>query len=111
MAIDEHEPIFLSSAGSYPAEEETQTFWKENAQNKLIEELLVTPIDKQAKNVIIFLGDGMGVSTLTAARYFVVTTFSNPNYISNQMYTSDPNSFSDAIFFPDPILLSDPIFS
>ena len=68
MAIDEHEPIFLSSAGSYPAEEETQTFWKENAQNKLIEELLVTPIDKQAKNVIIFLGDGMGVSTLTAAR-------------------------------------------
>ena len=68
---DEHEPIPHSESGGarYPAEEETQTFWKKDAQNRLIEELTVTPIIKKAKNVIIFLGDGMGVSTLTAARY------------------------------------------
>ena len=67
-AIGDHEPIPRPKAAYYPPEEETQAYWKEEAQNKLIEELLITPIDKQAKNVIIFLGDGMGVSTLTAAR-------------------------------------------
>jgi len=66
--VDEHEAIPTYTHANYPPEEETQTFWKEAAQNKLAEEILITPIDKQAKNVIIFLGDGMGVSTLTASR-------------------------------------------
>ena len=68
LAIEEHQPIPQTISAKYPPEEETKTFWKEEAQNRLFDELLVTPIDKQAKNVIIFLGDGMGVSTLTAAR-------------------------------------------
>ena len=67
LAIEEH-PIPQTISANYPPEEDTKTFWKEEAQNRLFDELLLTPINKQAKNVIIFLGDGMGVSTLTAAR-------------------------------------------
>ena len=52
----------------YPAIEETQEFWKEEAQNKLFDEINRVDTNKQAKNVILFLGDGMGISTLTAAR-------------------------------------------
>ena len=52
----------------YPDIEETQEYWKEEAQNKLFDEINRVDTNKQAKNVILFLGDGMGISTLTAAR-------------------------------------------
>ena len=52
----------------YPDVEETQEYWKEEAQNKLYDEINRVDTNKQAKNVILFLGDGMGISTLTAAR-------------------------------------------
>ena len=48
--------------------EETQEYWKEEAQNKLFEEVNHVNNNNQAKNIIFFLGDGMGISTLTAAR-------------------------------------------
>lgn len=69
--MDPHhpEPSRPSSQGSdYPPEEETQEFWKSQAQLSLREVIDQKPILKQAKNVIIFMGDGMGISTLTAAR-------------------------------------------
>ena len=53
----------------YPAVEESQQYWKEEAQNKLFEEINRKTNNNQAKNVILFLGDGMGISTLTAARF------------------------------------------
>ena len=53
---------------SYPVEEEFQEFWKVIGQAELIRQIQMQPIVKQAKNVIFFMGDGMGVSTLTAAR-------------------------------------------
>ena len=44
--------------------------WYREAQNSLKENLRLTEIvNKPAKNIIFFLGDGMGVSSLTAARY------------------------------------------
>ena len=52
----------------YPAVEETKDYWNTEAQQRLLREVNHVDTDKQAKNVIIFLGDGMGVSTLTAAR-------------------------------------------
>ena len=43
--------------------------WYREAQNSLKENLRLTEIvDKPAKNIIIFLGDGMGISSLTSAR-------------------------------------------
>ena len=53
----------------YPAVEETQQYWKQEAQNRLFEEINRKANNNQAKNVILFLGDGMGISTLTAARF------------------------------------------
>ena len=52
----------------YPAVEETKDYWKQEAQQRLLKEVNHVDTNRQAKNVIIFLGDGMGVSTLTAAR-------------------------------------------
>ena len=52
----------------YPDIEETQEYWKEEAQNRLFDEINRVDTNKQAKNIILFLGDGMGISTLTAAR-------------------------------------------
>ena len=44
--------------------------WYREAQNSLKETLRLTEnVNKPAKNIIIFLGDGMGISSLTAARY------------------------------------------
>ena len=37
-------------------------------QQELREQLAKTPLVKQAKNIIFFLGDGTSISTLTAAR-------------------------------------------
>ena len=45
--------------------------WFKSAQNKL-KKTLTTYAEQRsnpAKNIIFFLGDGMGISTLTAARY------------------------------------------
>ena len=43
--------------------------WFQKGQDELKEQLKKTPKYKKAKNVIFFLGDGAGVSTLTAARW------------------------------------------
>ncbi|XP_021960381.1 alkaline phosphatase isoform X2 [Folsomia candida] len=49
---------------------EDAEFWRKNAQDDLAKELLKQPIEAQAKNVILFLGDGMSIPTVTAARIF-----------------------------------------
>ena len=51
---------------SYPEIEETKEYWKQEAQERLLREVNHADTNRKAKNVIIFLGDGMGVSTLTA---------------------------------------------
>ncbi|CAF1106763.1 unnamed protein product [Didymodactylos carnosus] len=48
--------------------EKESSFWNENAANAIDKSLQRKINTRQAKNVIMFLGDGMGVSTITAGR-------------------------------------------
>lgn len=48
--------------------EETSTYWYRDGQNNVRNQLLKPKNTKVAKNVIMFLGDGMGISTVTASR-------------------------------------------
>ncbi|CAL4062131.1 unnamed protein product [Meganyctiphanes norvegica] len=51
-----------------PKSLEDQSYWTPRMQADLAEQLAKTPIVKQAKNVIFFLGDGTSISTMVAAR-------------------------------------------
>ncbi|XP_052465571.1 alkaline phosphatase-like [Carassius gibelio] len=53
----------------FPESEKDPDFWKEWAQRTLKNALTLQDLNKNiAKNIILFLGDGMGVPTVTAAR-------------------------------------------
>uniref|UniRef100_A0A673FVD6 Alkaline phosphatase n=2 Tax=Sinocyclocheilus rhinocerous TaxID=307959 RepID=A0A673FVD6_9TELE len=53
----------------FPEPEKDPDFWKEWAQRTLKNALTLQDLNKNvAKNIILFLGDGMGVPTVTAAR-------------------------------------------
>ncbi|RXN19850.1 alkaline tissue-nonspecific isozyme [Labeo rohita] len=53
----------------FPEQEKNPDFWKEWAQRTLKNALTLQDLNKNiAKNIILFLGDGMGVPTVTAAR-------------------------------------------
>ncbi|XP_077007919.1 intestinal-type alkaline phosphatase [Tamandua tetradactyla] len=54
--------------GVIPAEEEDPAFWNRQAAAALNAARELQPIQTVAKNLILFLGDGMGVSTVTATR-------------------------------------------
>ncbi|XP_054426595.1 intestinal-type alkaline phosphatase-like [Pteronotus mesoamericanus] len=56
------------SLGVIPAEEEDPAFWNRQAARTLEAARKLQPIQTAAKNLILFLGDGMGVPTVTAAR-------------------------------------------
>ncbi|XP_005082331.1 intestinal-type alkaline phosphatase [Mesocricetus auratus] len=56
------------SFGVIPAEEENPAFWNQKAAQALDVAKKLQPIQTSAKNLIIFLGDGMGVPTVTATR-------------------------------------------
>lgn len=49
-------------------QEGSRTFWRNKAQNHLMNILSRQSIEKKAKNVILFLGDGMGMTTVSATR-------------------------------------------
>lgn len=59
----------ILSSATYAATTETQlkNTWYQGGQAKIIEKLQQSRLTS-AKNVILFVGDGMGISTLTAAR-------------------------------------------
>ncbi|XP_032757436.1 intestinal-type alkaline phosphatase 1 isoform X2 [Rattus rattus] len=56
------------SFGVIPAEEENPVFWNQKAKEALDVAKKLQPIQTSAKNLILFLGDGMGVPTVTATR-------------------------------------------
>ncbi|XP_053454148.1 intestinal-type alkaline phosphatase [Nycticebus coucang] len=56
------------SLGVIPAEEENPAFWNLKAAEALDAARKLRPIQTAAKNLILFLGDGMGVPTVTATR-------------------------------------------
>ncbi|KAG8445037.1 hypothetical protein GDO86_009976 [Hymenochirus boettgeri] len=51
-----------------PEEEKTPEFWNNKMKFRISEALNMKPIEHRAKNLIIFLGDGMGIPTVTATR-------------------------------------------
>uniref|UniRef100_A0A673LM22 alkaline phosphatase n=1 Tax=Sinocyclocheilus rhinocerous TaxID=307959 RepID=A0A673LM22_9TELE len=51
-----------------PEEEQNPNFWYVKGKEALHASLSMKPNMHQAKNLILFLGDGMGISTVTAAR-------------------------------------------
>ncbi|XP_034377529.1 alkaline phosphatase, germ cell type [Arvicanthis niloticus] len=51
-----------------PVEEENPAFWNQKAAGALEAAKKLQPIQTSAKNLIILMGDGMGVSTVTATR-------------------------------------------
>ncbi|CAK6960958.1 alkaline phosphatase%2C tissue-nonspecific isozyme [Scomber scombrus] len=63
--------LFLESLGKpqFPEQEKDPKFWNVWAQRTLKNALTLQNLNKKtAKNLILFLGDGMGVPTVTAAR-------------------------------------------
>ena len=50
--------------------EENQDFWLQDGENEIKLSLKKTPNTNIAKNIIIFIGDGMSLPTVTAARIF-----------------------------------------
>nr|XP_048284901.1 intestinal-type alkaline phosphatase 1-like [Myodes glareolus] len=56
------------SFGVIPVEEENPAFWNQKAAEALDAAKKLQPIQTSAKNLILFLGDGMGVPTVSATR-------------------------------------------
>ncbi|NXT21847.1 PPBI1 phosphatase, partial [Syrrhaptes paradoxus] len=53
-----------------PDAEKTPSYWNEGARKRLESALVLQPAAQRAKNIILFLGDGMGLSTMSAARIY-----------------------------------------
>ncbi|KAJ8393168.1 hypothetical protein AAFF_G00068510 [Aldrovandia affinis] len=58
----------LRSSAVIPVEEEDPRFWNVKGKEALRRALNLQPNPHRAKNLILFLGDGMGIATVTAAR-------------------------------------------
>ncbi|KAM4659652.1 intestinal-type alkaline phosphatase-like [Amazona ochrocephala] len=54
-----------------PDAEKTPGYWNEGARRRLKSALALQPVAQRAKNVILFMGDGMGLSTMSAARIYM----------------------------------------
>ncbi|NXK94413.1 PPBI1 phosphatase, partial [Formicarius rufipectus] len=55
---------------SPPDAEKTPGYWNKGARRRLELALALHPAAQRAKNIILFLGDGMGLSTMSAARIY-----------------------------------------
>ncbi|XP_069830550.1 intestinal-type alkaline phosphatase-like [Dendropsophus ebraccatus] len=55
-------------SASIPAAEKTSAFWNNKMASDITKALKLKPIEHRARNLIIFLGDGMGIPTVTATR-------------------------------------------
>ncbi|KAL3271948.1 hypothetical protein HHI36_022418 [Cryptolaemus montrouzieri] len=64
-------PMFAHQKEGINSRETTAEYWNGIAQDILRKAKLKKPITNVAKNVILFLGDGMSVATVTAARIHV----------------------------------------
>lgn len=61
--------LMLSTAAGAAAQPPATTdAYREQGREELARKLAERPVEGKARNIIIFIGDGMGVSTLTAAR-------------------------------------------
>ncbi|XP_041262018.1 intestinal-type alkaline phosphatase-like [Onychostruthus taczanowskii] len=55
---------------SPPDAEKTPGYWNKGARKRLELALALQPAAQRAKNIILFMGDGMGLSTMSAARIY-----------------------------------------
>ncbi|XP_051163905.1 alkaline phosphatase 4-like [Leptopilina boulardi] len=62
--------IVLRDSWQSPGDNEDMSFWLKSGQDNLQRVLSIRNLEKKAKNIIIFIGDGMGISTITAGRIF-----------------------------------------
>ncbi|GLH12243.1 Membrane-bound alkaline phosphatase [Gryllus bimaculatus] len=58
------------SVARFPEEEKDAAFWRAGAQQRLRDARQRQPNTRRAKNLIMFLGDGMSIPTLAAARTY-----------------------------------------
>lgn len=76
------------SSQSFPAPASDRNTWFQAGQSAIAAAKDLKPNRKKAKNVILFIGDGMGVSTITAAR---ILAGQQPNLIGSNA-TATPSS-------------------
>jgi len=62
--------VFLCMLSQTTLKAEQASDWIKRGEAALLASQQVTPKQQRAKNVILFVGDGMGVATITAARIF-----------------------------------------
>lgn len=62
--------LMLVLAAGVSAREENPSQWYSDGEAELQRALQRKPVETPAKNIILFIGDGMGLSTVTAARIF-----------------------------------------
>ncbi|XP_065936203.1 alkaline phosphatase, tissue-nonspecific isozyme isoform X2 [Magallana gigas] len=67
------------------------TNWNKIAKDTLNEALKIKPNNRIAKNVIIFIGDGMGLSTINAARIYKGQKLGNTGEETTLEYETFPN--------------------
>ncbi|KAM4704097.1 alkaline phosphatase-like [Rhinophrynus dorsalis] len=61
--------VHLALSVTFPGREKDPKYWRDQAQRTLEKALQLQQLNSnRAKNLVLFLGDGMGVSTITAAR-------------------------------------------
>lgn len=60
----------LGATNLGPEEEKSTSFWINKAQDAIADKIKVAPLEGRAKNVIFFIGDGMSLATMTAARIY-----------------------------------------
>lgn len=60
----------MTVSWSIADDENTTQFWRAVGQRTLKEQILKRANENKAKNVIFFLGDGMDLTTITAARIY-----------------------------------------
>lgn len=60
--------VFFTSSTLAKGIEDKPSFWYQTGQSAIEVSQQLRPINHKAKNVILFVGDGMGISTITAAR-------------------------------------------
>ena len=60
----------ILTTGFAQAAEPTPEDWFNAGRQTVVDALHLHPVKKHAKNVILFIGDGMGISTITASRIY-----------------------------------------
>ena len=61
-------PVFAAFAAPKTPTEETPETWYQQGRQAILDAKARKPNNRKAKNVILFVADGMGISTVTAAR-------------------------------------------